>query len=137
MNANRVACVALLWHALLLGSACQTSPQPPPQQNQPTAATAAHRGGEEAKTYPALVAKLDRGVANARAALNTAHPTNWLVREHLAAALLERAQLTGRVEDYREAQTVLDDAFLLAPLGSGPVLLAARFNVSIHRLDGA
>ncbi len=137
MNANRVACVALLWHALLLGSACQTSPQPPPEQNLPTAATAAHRGGEEAKSYPALVAKLDRGVANARAALNTAHPTNWLVREHLAAALLERAQLTGRVEDYREAQTVLDDALRMAPRGSGPVLLAARFNVSIHRLDEA
>src|SRR5262245_7152982 len=137
MNAYRVACVAVLWHALLLGSACQTLPQPPPEQNLPTAASAAPRGGEEAKSYPALVAKLDRGVANARAALDTAHPTNWLVRQRLAALLPERAQLTGRVEDYREVQTVLDDAFRIAPRGSGPVLLAARFNVSIHRLDEA
>jgi thioredoxin-like negative regulator of GroEL len=146
MDANRVACVALLWHALLLNSACQTSPQPQHEQNLASAvssasaanaANAAPRGREEANSYRALLAKLDGGVAHARAALETAHPSNWLVREHLAALLLERAQLTGRVEDYREVQTVLDDAFGMAPRGSGPVLLAARFNVSIHRLDEA
>jgi tetratricopeptide (TPR) repeat protein len=137
MDRNRVACVALLWHALLLGSACQTSPPPQPEQSTPTAASPAPRRGEEAKSYAGLVAELDRGIANARAALGTAHPTNWLVRERLAAQLLARAQLTGRVEDYLEVQTVLDEAFAMAPRGSGPVLLAARFNVSIHRLDKA
>jgi tetratricopeptide (TPR) repeat protein len=140
MEAHRVACVALLCHALLLCSACQTWPEPQHEQNPLTAASTAStapRSDAEANGYGALLARLDGGVANARAAVEAAHPTNWLVREHLAALLLERAQLTGRVDEYLEVQAVLDDALRMAPPGSGPVLLAARFNVSIHRLDEA
>ena len=31
----------------------------------------------------------------------------------------------------------IDEAFSIAPEGSGPLLLAARYNFSIHRLDVA
>jgi tetratricopeptide (TPR) repeat protein len=61
-------------------------------------------------------------------------PDDWLLRMHLGTAMLDRAGLTHDVADYDRLQHVLDEAFTIAPHGSGPLLLAARFNFSIHRL---
>jgi tetratricopeptide (TPR) repeat protein len=60
---------------------------------------------------------------------------DWLTRQHLATMLLERATLTHDVEDYQRIDDVLDEAFAIALDGSGPTMVAARFNISIHRLD--
>lgn len=86
--------------------------------------------------FTALVDTLDRRIdsLHARAA---DRPDDWLTRMHLGTALLERAGLTNRIEDFERVQQVLDEAFAIAPRGSGPLLLAARFNFSIHRLDVA
>jgi tetratricopeptide (TPR) repeat protein len=100
------------------------------------AAQSAPAHGEQVSDhgYRALLAKIDRRIAGLedRAIVRS---DEWLVREQLASALLERATLTGSVEDYRRVELVLDEAFALAEEGSGPVLLAARFNYAIHRLD--
>jgi len=136
MKPSRLACVALLWHALLVGSACQAS-APTDLETAPSATPLGVRADEETQGYRALVASLDAKIASAQAAVENGHPNSWMPRERLAALLLDRAQLTGRPEHYLEVQAVLDDAFTMAPRLTGPVLLAARFNTSIHRLDEA
>jgi tetratricopeptide (TPR) repeat protein len=60
---------------------------------------------------------------------------DWLIRMHLANALFDRASLTHRIEDYTRVDDVLDEAFAIVADGSGPLMVAARFNISIHRLE--
>lgn len=95
------------------------------------AATAAADDG-----YVALLDQLDRRIDGLRARANK-RSDDWLTRMHLGTVLLERAGLTNQVDDYARVQEVLDEAFAIAPEGTGPLLVAARFNVSIHRLDVA
>lgn len=64
-------------------------------------------------------------------------PKDWLVRQRLISTLLERAQLTNSVADYAKVEQAVAAAMELAPHGSGPLLQAAQFNYSIHRLDQA
>lgn len=87
-------------------------------------------------TYAALLDDLDRRIDGLQRRAG-ARPGDWLIRMHLAATSLERAGLTGLVDDYERVQAVLDDAFAIAPQGSGPLLVAARFNFAVHRLDAA
>ncbi|MFO0635258.1 MAG: hypothetical protein U0168_20615 [Nannocystaceae bacterium] len=87
------------------------------------------------------------GYANALAELDAriddlqeralSRPDDWLMRMHLGTSMLDRAGLTHDPDDYARLQQLLDEAFAIAPEGSGPLLLAARFELSIHRLDRA
>ncbi len=86
--------------------------------------------------YPSLLADVDRRAAGLRTRAE-GRPDDWLTRQHLGTVLLERARLTNRLEDYLRVQAVLDDAFSLAPRGSGPLVLAARFHYTVHRLTRA
>ncbi len=83
--------------------------------------------------YASSLADIDARIDSlqARAA---ERPDDWLTRMHLGTALLDRAGLTHDVADYDRIQHVLDESFAIAPEGSGPLLLAARFNFAIHRL---
>lgn len=87
-------------------------------------------------SYASLLESIDRRVDGLQRRAS-ARPGDWLTRMHLGSALLERAGLTNQADDFERVQAVLDEAFTLAPAGSGPLLLAARFNLSIHRLDVA
>lgn len=87
-------------------------------------------------SYASLLDELDQRIAAFQKRVK-GRPDDWLTRMHLGSALLERAGLTNRVDDFEQVQAVLDDAFAIAPTGSGPLLLAARFHFSIHRLDVA
>lgn len=62
---------------------------------------------------------------------------DWLVRERLAGLYIERAGLTNNLQDFSAAEKVLEQAFAIAPKGSGPFITAARANYSIHRLAKA
>lgn len=86
--------------------------------------------------YASLLAEIDARIASLQTRADD-RPGDWLVRMHLGTALLDRAGLTHDVDDYDRLQRVLDEAFGIAPEGSGPLLLAARFEVSIHRLEVA
>jgi tetratricopeptide (TPR) repeat protein len=66
-----------------------------------------------------------------------ARDDDWLTRMHLGNALLERATITHRLDDYARVEALLDESFAIAPEGSGPLLLAARFSLAVHRLDDA
>jgi predicted Zn-dependent protease len=87
-------------------------------------------------SYVSLLDDLDLRIDALQTRAND-RPDDWLVRMHLGSQLLERAGLTHQLDDYDRVQQALDEAFAIAPEGSGPLLLAARFNVSIHRLDVA
>lgn len=84
-------------------------------------------------SYASLLVDVDQRI-EAMQARATTRPKDWLIRQHLGTALFERAGLTNQVEDLARVQAVLDEAFAIVPKGAGPVVLAARFNFSIHRL---
>ncbi|PCC72089.1 Uncharacterized conserved protein HemY, contains two TPR repeats [Nannocystis exedens] len=94
------------------------------------------RAASAGPSYAALLDAIDRRIDGLQKRAN-GRPGDWLTRMHLGSALLERAGLTHQVHDFARVQAVLDDAFSMAPPGSGPLLLAARFNFSIHRLGEA
>ena len=87
-------------------------------------------------SYAALLDEIDLRIDGLQKRVND-RANDWLTRAHLAATLLDRASLTNKIDDFARVQTVLDDAFAIAVKGSGPVLIAARFNFAIHRLDAA
>lgn len=87
-------------------------------------------------SHSALLEDIDRRIAGLQKRVN-GRAKDWLTRMHLGTVLFERASLTNQLKDLERVQAVLDDAFAIAPVGSGPMLLAARFNFSIHRLEGA
>ncbi|HEY8376160.1 MAG TPA: tetratricopeptide repeat protein [Nannocystis sp.] len=87
-------------------------------------------------SYAALLADLDRRIESLQQRANS-RTDDWLTRAHLGAALLERAGLTQKLDDFARVEAVLAEAFSIAPTGSGPLLLAARFNVAVHRLGAA
>jgi len=107
----------------------ETSPPPPVVRPQPdpTAAGA---------SYATLLDELDQRIDSLRKRADK-RPGDWLTRTHLGSALLERAGLTNQIDDFARVQAVLDEAFAIAPAGSGPLLLAARFNFAMHRLGVA
>lgn len=66
-----------------------------------------------------------------------ARQTNWLVWERVASGYLSRARLTASFDDYAAAAKALENAFELAPEGSGPIVLRAQLNITLHRLGAA
>ena len=86
--------------------------------------------------YAKLLGEIDERIASLQVRADE-RPSDWLIRMHLGTALFDRAGLTNDIEDFDRLQHVLDEAFAIAPEGSGPLLLAARFNFSIHRLAKA
>ena len=86
--------------------------------------------------YASLVHALDQRIESLQARV-AQRDDDWLTRMHLGNALLERASLSNDLEDFERVQAVLDECFAIAPDGSGPLLLAARFNFAIHRLGEA
>lgn len=90
--------------------------------------------GAGPRSYADALARLDASLIGTRD-LRRARQDEWLLDERLAHLLLSRARLTGRFEDYAEAQRVLDHAFLLAPAGAGPHQTQMALAFSLHRLS--
>lgn len=107
------------------------TPQPP-TTDAPAPSSAAAQG----VTYSTLLAEIDRRIEGLQARASK-RDDDWLTRMYVGSVILERAGLTNEIEDFERIQAVLDDAFAIAPEGSGPLMLAARYNYSIHRLDVA
>lgn len=89
-----------------------------------------------APNYGAELAGIDARISSLKKRV-AAHPSDWLIKQHLGTALLERATLSGSLIDMQQADEVIQDAVSSAPKGSGPLLLAARFQFSVHRLGQA
>lgn len=86
--------------------------------------------------YATALRDIDRGLATA---LDRADRRRgeWLAHELVARAWLERAKLTSSWQDYARAGGALRRSLDLAPANAGPLLLAAAFDLELHRPDGA
>lgn len=84
--------------------------------------------------YDEKVARLDADLAATRA---RSDGRDWTLAERVAALHLQRARLTGDYGDYDHALDALDEAFRIAPDGSGPHATQAAVLASLHRLDEA
>jgi len=104
----------------------------------PRAPSSAERtpSGAGPRDYTRAVALLDAELAGART-LQRTRPGEWLFDERLANILLTRARLSGRFDDYVEAQRALDRAFAAAPPGAGPHQTQMALAFSLHRLAQA
>jgi tetratricopeptide (TPR) repeat protein len=88
----------------------------------------------EPTTHSHELAVLNETLEAQRDRIATGDPS-WLDLDAFASTYLQRAKLTGDYEDYVAAEALLDDAFALAPVGSGPFLTRASLNATLHRLD--
>ncbi len=88
------------------------------------------------RSYDVAMARAEIAVANASAAAASA-PDQWLMHEILASEYLAKAQLSGSYDDYAAAERALDDAFKVAVTGSGPHMVRASLEFTMHRLAGA
>lgn len=55
--------------------------------------------------------------------------------ERAALAYLEKAKLTGRIEDFAITEKLIEQSFYRGEKGVGPNLTRAMFNYSVHRLS--
>lgn len=105
----------------------------------PTARTwpdSPYSGSAPPSSYPEAMQRADVGIVNAQKAAGAASD-QWLMHEILASELLSRAQLSGSYEDYAAAERALADAFKVAVKGSGPHMMQASLDFSMHRLAKA
>lgn len=114
--------------------ACAPSPEPvedvrPPPPARPTADPRAVTGSWS-HAMQQLQADLDRAEE-----LAAKHANDWGRLAEVASLYLERARWSGDYDDYARAEEALDRAFAKAPAGSGPILLRAKLNFTVHRLD--
>jgi tetratricopeptide (TPR) repeat protein len=86
--------------------------------------------------YAEAMRRSDKAIANAAAAAK-AGADQWLMHEIHAGELMARAQLSGDYRDYAAAQAALDRGFAVAVKGSGPHLMRASLDFSMHRLAAA
>lgn len=85
--------------------------------------------------YAQALAQVDRRIADAQAI--ALERNDWANHELVASLLVQRARLTGAIEDWVRADETLDLAFTRAPAGGGPVLARLELDLSLHRLEQA
>lgn len=86
--------------------------------------------------YDSLLKSANERISALKARV-ASRPNEWLIRERLIATTFEKALLTNNVNDYQTVEQELNATIALAPKGSGPLMLAVKFNYSIHRLSKA
>lgn len=86
--------------------------------------------------FPAALTEADRLIELGREKLRRS-PQEWTSLEMLARGLMSRARLTGDYRAWAEAERRLQEAFAIAPAGSGPLVAATTLALSTHRLDAA
>ncbi len=121
-----LAAAALSLAAVQLVPARTLAPPPEPRPEQPT-------DREVATDYSRALARLEQRLHAAERS-SERYPGQWLRIERVAGFYLSRARLTGDHEDYLRAQRILDEAFAVAPEGSGPLMTRAYLNFTLHRI---
>ncbi len=95
-----------------------------------------YSGNGPPRTYPEAMQRADVAISNARKAAQ-AGADQWLMHEIHASEILARAQLSGNYDDYAAAEDALAQAFKVAVPGSGPHMMQASLDFSMHRLARA
>ena len=78
------------------------------------------------------VEAIDRAIATHQQRAGR-EPTDWLSPSAEAASWIDRASMTGRWQDYAEAERALAMAMARAPESNKPYPLAARLALALHR----
>lgn len=124
-----LAVLAGVW-ALDVWNNARPAPQPIDWQPSPFSGSGPPLG------YAEAMRRSDTAIGNAQAAAR-AGADQWLMHEIHASELMARAQLSGDYRDYAAAEAALDRAFAVAVKGSGPHLMRAALDFSMHRLAAA
>lgn len=111
-----------------------TAPAPDVATSRTRAARATPAG--DTLSYDGLLVSIDRRIQGYQTR-SASRSDDWLIRTHLASALLDRARLTGRIEDYERVQKVLDETLAIPSGAAGAAEIAARLHFAVHRLDAA
>ena len=85
--------------------------------------------------YANALAELDHKIEQAQKLAR--ERDNWIDHELVVSLLVQRARLTGRIEDWVAADQTLAVAFSRAPAGGGPVMTAIQLDLSLHRIERA
>lgn len=85
--------------------------------------------------YARALAEIDRRIEQAQVLAR--ERDDWADHELVASLLVQRARLSGAIEDWVRADETLDRAFARAPAGGGPVLARLELDLSLHRLEQA
>jgi tetratricopeptide (TPR) repeat protein len=85
--------------------------------------------------YAQALAEVDRRIEDAQALAR--ERDDWADHELVASLFVQRARLTGAIEDWVRADETLELAFTRAPKGGGPVLSRLELDLSLHRLAQA
>lgn len=85
--------------------------------------------------YAQALEEIDRRVEDAQALAR--ERDNWADHELVASLVVQRARLSGKIEDWARADETLDLAFTRAPAGGGPVLARLELDLSLHRVEQA
>lgn len=85
--------------------------------------------------YAQALAEIDRQIEDAQALAR--ERDNWADHELVASLVIQRARLSGKIEDWVRADETLEHAFTRAPAGGGPVLARLELDLSLHRIEQA
>ncbi|GGB70176.1 tetratricopeptide repeat protein [Blastomonas aquatica] len=121
--------IGALWVTARIGSD-DTAPETYVWEDSPFS------GSGPPRSYAEALKRAELAIANAGEAARAA-PDQWLMHEIHASELLARAQISGSYADYAAAQQALGTAFRVAVQGSGPHLMQAALDFSMHRLPQA
>jgi tetratricopeptide (TPR) repeat protein len=90
---------------------------------------------QQVEGYAQALVEIDRRIEQAQALAQ--QRDDWADHELLASLLVQRARLSGAIEDWVRADETLEHAFTRAPAGGGPVLARLELDLSLHRLEQA
>lgn len=136
-GAATIAAIGLLWAAEAAFNRKQAlAPAPPPAPTVHVWEDSRYSAVSFGRSYAQALKLVDAGIVNARAAADAGRD-QWLMHELLAGQYLMRAQLTGSYDDYVGADAALIAAFKVAVPKSGPHMMHAKLDFSMHRLAAA
>src|SRR5688572_26457747 len=86
-----------------------------------TSASALATKPDPSSAYAQELAKTEKQIQKLQKVVE-GRQDDWLMRQQLASALLDKASLTGQVADYKEAEKVIEEIFAIGEVGFAPKL---------------
>jgi tetratricopeptide (TPR) repeat protein len=121
----------------VVGLACSGPPEAPVAPPPPVSSGASSTAAVVLASGPELAEELRRidATITAGAKKSVAQPKDWSGFAAVASGHMQRARLTGEYAEYAAAEVAVDAAFERAIPGTGPYVLRAKLNSTLHRLD--
>lgn len=88
--------------------------------------------GSDSPDFNFELAKVDNTIASLNALIAT-NPIVITLHEKLSLAYLDRARLSGSIDDYRKADAAIAQAFSNIDTRTGPLITRAKIHLALHR----